>query len=109
MSDNFSVELGGQVGYMVAASGQYDMNRYNPVRNLVNPSSGLEEALFEAGYRSNKPKDFYEMLDYGVTAGFPFILTMVFLSAEGTITDFRMFTNLIMTIRKCQFRQKLPV
>ncbi len=78
VSDNFSVELGGQVGYMVAASGQYDMNRYNPVRNLVNPSSGLEEALFEAGYRSNKPKDFYEMLDYGVTAGFSVYLNSGF-------------------------------
>ena len=71
VSDNFSVEVGGQIGYMVGASGQFDINKANPARGYLSMAqSDLDEALFEAGYRSRDRKDYYEDLDYGVNAGF---------------------------------------
>ena len=71
ISERFSVEAGGQVGYMVGASGQFDINKVNPARDYLSMTqSSLDQALFEAGYRSRDRKDYYEDLDYGVHAGF---------------------------------------
>src|SRR5690606_35699676 len=36
--------------------------------------SQLDKALFEAGYRSTDPDNYYEKIDYGVTAGFSYYL-----------------------------------
>ncbi len=80
VSDNFSVELGGQIGYMLDAKGQFDANKYNTARQYLyysdpkyTPSySQLDQALFESGYRSTDPDNYYEKLDYGVTAGFSY-------------------------------------
>lgn len=71
INDSFSVEVGGQLGYMVGAKGQFDINKVNPARDYLSMTqSSLDQALFEAGYRSRDRKDYYEDLDYGVNAGF---------------------------------------
>jgi len=77
-SKNFSLEFGGQVGYMLNARGQFDANKYNTAREylyLTDPRyvasySQLDKAVFEAGYRSKDYGDYYEKLDYGLTGGF---------------------------------------
>lgn len=77
VSNNFSLELGGQIGYMLDAKGQFDANKYNTARDylyLADPKysdsfSQLDKALFESGYRSTDPDNYYEKLDYGVTFG----------------------------------------
>lgn len=83
IEDNFSVEVGGQVGYMLSASGgQYDMNRYNTARNYLymgdskngGQISELDRAIFEAGYRNKDYDNYYERLDYGVNFGFSYHL-----------------------------------
>lgn len=81
VSDNFSLELGGQVGYMLHAKGQFDVNKYNTAREYLyftdpnfNIDSDLEKALFEAGYRSKDPDNYYERLDFGVIGGFNYHL-----------------------------------
>lgn len=93
---NFSIELGGQVGYMLNAKGQFDANKYNTAREylyLTDPRyiasySQLDKALFEAGYRSKDPDDFYEKLDYGLTAGFSYYLN------SGLYFNFRYYMGL---------------
>lgn len=82
VNPNFSVELGGQIGYMLDAKGQFDSNKYNPAREylfMADPQyqqtfSQLDKALFESGYRNTDPDNYYEKLDYGVTAGFSYYL-----------------------------------
>lgn len=83
VEDNFSIEVGGQVGYMLSASGgQYDMNKYNTARNYLYMGdsknggyiSELDRALFEAGYRSKDSDNYYEKLDYGINFGFSYYL-----------------------------------
>ena len=93
---NFSIELGGQVGYMLNAKGQFDANKYNTAREylyLTDPRyiasySQLDKAIFEAGYRSKDPDDYYERLDYGVTAGFSYYLE------SGLYLNFRYYMGL---------------
>ncbi|MDN3709232.1 porin family protein [Myroides ceti] len=83
VSDNFSVELGGQVGfYMVAASGQYDMNRYNPVRNLVNLQAVWKRHYLKPDTEAISQKIFMKCWIMVLLRVFPFILTMVFLSRK---------------------------
>lgn len=80
VSNNFSLELGGQIGYMLDAKGQFDANKYNTAREylyLSDPKytssySQLDQALFESGYRNTDADNYYEKLDYGVTAGFSY-------------------------------------
>lgn len=82
VNTNFSVELGGQVGYMLDANGQFDANKFNPARDylfMTDPQyqqtfSKLGKALFEDGYRSTDPDNYYEKMDYGITAGFSYYL-----------------------------------
>lgn len=93
-SSNFSVEVGGQVGYMLDAKGQFDMNKYNTARSylyMADPKysgSELDKALFEAGYRSKDADNYYEKLDYGVTAGFSYYLD------SGLYFNFRYYMGL---------------
>ncbi len=92
----FSIELGGQIGYMLDAKGQFDANKYNTAREylyLTDPRyvasySQLDKALFEAGYRSKDPDDFYEKLDYGITAGFSYYME------SGFFLNFRYYMGL---------------
>ncbi|WLD22555.1 porin family protein [Flavobacterium dauae] len=95
-SKNFSVELGGQVGYMLHAKGQFDANKYNTAREymyLTDPRyvasySQLDKAVFEAGYRSKDYEDYYEKLDYGITAGFSYY------AESGLFFNFRYYMGL---------------
>lgn len=95
-SKNFSIEFGGQVGYMLDATGQFDANKYNTAREylyLTDPRytasySELDQALFEAGYRSKDPSDFYEKLDYGLTGGFSYYMQ------SGVFLNFRYYMGL---------------
>ncbi|MBA5791178.1 PorT family protein [Flavobacterium sp. xlx-214] len=96
VSDNFSIEVGGQVGYMLDAKGQFDANKYNTAREylyLTDPRyhesfSQLDKALFEAGYRSKDPKDYYEKLDYGINGGFSYYMK------SGVYLNFRYYLGL---------------
>ncbi len=93
---NFSLEFGAQVGYMLHAKGQFDANKYNTARSylyLTDPRytasfSKLDQAVFEAGYRSKDPFDYYERLDYGLTGGFSFHLE------SGVFFNFRYYMGL---------------
>lgn len=93
-STNFSVELGGQVGYMLDAKGQFDMNKYNTARNylyMADPKyrgSELDRALFESGYRSKEYDNYYEKLDYGVIIGLNYHLE------SGVYFNFRYYLGL---------------
>ncbi len=70
LGENFAIEAGGQIGYLMNASGEYDIHKANVYRNrLSEAQSTLDQALFEAGYRSNDYKDFYETMDYGIVFG----------------------------------------
>lgn len=96
VSDNFSIEVGGQVGYMLDAKGQFDTNKYNTAREylyLTDPRyqdsySQLNRALFESGYRSTDPDNYYEKLDYGALAGFNYHLD------NGLYFNFRYYLGL---------------
>lgn len=70
-SENFSIELGPQIGFLMDASGEYDLYKYNPSKEFLNPyfNGGIDQALYEAGYRSSNYRDYYEKLDYGIAAG----------------------------------------
>lgn len=96
VSDNFSVELGGQVGYMLDAKGQFDMNKYNTAREYLSYSdpkfnatySQLDQTLFEAGYRDKNYENYYEKLDFGVNAGFSYYMQ------NGVYVNFRYYMGL---------------
>lgn len=65
--------IGGQIGYLMGASGQFDINYANPARKYLNMAdNSLDKYLFEQGYRSNKYLDYYAPLDFGVNAGLSF-------------------------------------
>ncbi len=95
-SKNFSLEVGGQVGYMLNATGQFDANKYNTAREylyLTDPRyvasySHLDKAVFEAGYRSKDYGDYYEKLDYGITGGFSYYME------SGFFLNFRYYMGL---------------
>lgn len=71
ISNNFSLELGPQFGYLVGASGGFDIHKANPARAFLSlTQSNLDKALFEAGYRSKNRADFYHDFDYGISGGF---------------------------------------
>lgn len=96
VSNNFSVELGGQVGYMLYAKGQFDMNKYNTAREYLfytdtrfdYEKSDLDKALFESGYRNTDPDNYFEKLDYGAIAGFNYHLD------NGIYFNFRYYLGL---------------
>ncbi|HLW42650.1 MAG TPA: porin family protein, partial [Flavobacterium sp.] len=96
VNTNFSVELGGQIGYMLDAKGQFDANKYNPAREylfMADPQyqqtfSQLDKALFESGYRNTDPDNYYEKMDYGVTAGFSYYME------SGLYFNFRYYLGL---------------
>lgn len=70
LGDNFAIEAGGQVGYLMNASGGFDIHKANVYRDMLSEAqNNLDYALFEAGYRSKDHKDFYETVDYGVVFG----------------------------------------
>lgn len=70
VSDDFALEIGPQVGFLVDAKGDFDLYRYNEAREYLNqPNSPIDQALFENGYRSKDHKDYYESIDYGISAG----------------------------------------
>lgn len=67
--------VGGQAGYLIDAQGQFDINHANKGRYLLNlADNNLDRYLFDKGYRSNNPRDFYESFDYGVVGGMKFDL-----------------------------------
>lgn len=84
INKKFAVHVGGQIGYMFDASGEFDINRANPSRNYLSyADNNLDEYLFEQGYRSSDYRDYYEKLDYGVIAGFTYDVTNeMFISAR---------------------------
>lgn len=96
VNPNFSIELGGQIGYMLDAKGQFDANKYNPAREylfMADPQyqqtfSQLDKALFESGYRNTDPDNYYEKIDYGVTAGFSYYME------SGLYFNFRYYLGL---------------
>lgn len=73
VNENFGIHVGGQVGYMIEASGEYDINKVNTARGVLNYADNqFDRHLFEQGYLSTDYKDFYEQLDYGIVAGLSF-------------------------------------
>lgn len=110
-SKNFSIELGGQIGYMLDAKGQFDANKYNTAREylyLTDPRyvasySQLDKAVFEAGYRSKDPDDFYEKMDYGVTGGFSYYME------SGMFINFRYYMGLQDIYKKDNDYQKFII
>ncbi|HLV45814.1 MAG TPA: porin family protein [Flavobacterium sp.] len=70
LGDNFAIEAGGQIGYLMNASGGFDIHKANVYRDrLSEAQNNLDQALFEAGYRSKDYKDYYETMDYGLVFG----------------------------------------
>ena len=70
VSDNFAIEVGPQIGFLMGANGTFDLYKYNEARNyVVENSSNLVNELDKNGYGNNNYKDFYDTLDYGVTFG----------------------------------------
>lgn len=108
---NFSLELGGQIGYMLHAQGQFDINKYNTAREylfMTDPSynesfSQLDKALFESGYRSKDPDDYYQKLDYGAIAGFNYHLD------SGLYFNFRYYLGLQDIYKKDNNYKNVPM
>lgn len=70
IQENFAVEVGPQVSYLMDAKGDFDIYRFNEAREYLNTTTNpIDNALFENGYRSTKYEDYYERLDYGIAAG----------------------------------------
>jgi len=70
VSDNFAIELGPQIGFLMDAKGDFDLYRYNPAKEYLNSfESPIDQALYDNGYRSKDYKNYYEKLDYGIAGG----------------------------------------
>lgn len=70
IQDNFSLEFGPQIGFLMDASGMYDIFRYSTSNVYFDTSSNsLESFLFENGYRSKDYKKYYDTVDYGLNFG----------------------------------------
>lgn len=70
VSDNFSIELGPQLGFLMDASGSFDLFKYNPSRKYIsNYESNIEYELIQNGYVDNNYRNYYEKIDYGISAG----------------------------------------
>jgi len=74
VKDNFSIDLGPQIGFLMDANGDYDIYRYNPSKEYLNSSTNLiDKALYESGFRSSDYKKYYDKVDYGLAFGISYI------------------------------------
>lgn len=70
VQDNFAIEIGPQIGFLMGANGTFDLYKYNEAREyVVNNNSLLDEELDKFGYRNNNYKNFYDTVDYGISLG----------------------------------------
>nr|WP_297307497.1 porin family protein [uncultured Flavobacterium sp.] len=70
VKDQFSIEIGPQIGFLMGAKGTYDLYEFNEAREfIIDHGSILEEELYKYGYRDNNYKNFYDTLDYGLAVG----------------------------------------
>lgn len=70
VQDQFSFEIGPQIGFLMGANGEFDLYKYNAAREyLMNYPTFLDQELDKYGYRDNNYKNFYDTLDYGLAFG----------------------------------------
>ncbi|WP_177761047.1 porin family protein [Flavobacterium sp. I3-2] len=70
IKDNIAVEVGPQIGFLMGASGSYDLYKFYESRQyFMNFSSEIERELDVNGYISSDYKKYYDKVDYGVSFG----------------------------------------
>jgi len=74
LKNNFTLEIGPQIGFLMDAHGEFDLYKFNPARSyLYQDANKLDKELLDNGYRSKNYKNYYEKLDYGISAGVSYI------------------------------------
>lgn len=84
VSENFAIEVGPQIGFLMGANGTFDLYKFNEAREyIVDTPNGLEQELEMYGYRNNDYKNFYDTVDYGLSFGATYNLkNRMFISAK---------------------------
>jgi len=70
IQNNFAIEFGPQIGFLMDANGEFDLYKYNDYAiYFTNFTSNLDREMYLQGYRSKDFKDYYESIDYGLSLG----------------------------------------
>lgn len=68
--DNFAIEVGPQIGFLMGANGSYDLYKFYESRSyFMNYQSDIDRELDANGYLSSDYKKYYDKVDYGISAG----------------------------------------
>ena len=68
--DNFAIEVGPQIGFLMGANGSYDLYKFYESRPyFMNYQSDIDRELDANGYVSSDYKKYYDKVDYGISAG----------------------------------------